>query len=120
MALPEAANDASKFSQSCEKWADYPNNLVYPAEFEHELISYQSAVNDSKKKLFHPTRRVLHMLNLEGENQGESCFNHNSVLDVYQLTLQVSDHVLTPNLKTKAEIQQFLTPEASSPIERYM
>lgn len=88
MALPEPANDASKFSQSCEKWADYPNNLVYPAEFEHELNSYQSAVNDSKMKVFHPTRRVLHMLNLEAENQGESCFNDNSVLDVYQLTLQ--------------------------------
>lgn len=74
MASIGTEHDASRFSQSCDKWADYPTNLVHPLEFEHELASYQSILNDSKVKLFHPNpkKRLLRMLSLETGSEGES------------------------------------------------
>lgn len=101
MALPGIEQDTSKFSLSCEQWADYPANLVYPSEFEHELASYRATLTDSRLKLFHPNprMRLLHIWSLEIESQ---------------------DHILTPNLKTKAEIQQILASGTSCPVERYI
>lgn len=73
MALPGTEHDASRFSESCDKWADYPTNLVYPLEFEHELASYRSILNDSTMKLFHlnPKKRLLRTLSLETGSEGE-------------------------------------------------
>lgn len=74
MALAENEQNALEFSLSCGRWADYPANLVYPSEFEHELDSYRNSLNDPKMSLFHsnPRMRFLRMWSLEKHGQGES------------------------------------------------
>lgn len=73
MALLATEDDASKLLSSCEKWANYPTNLVHPSEFEHELVSYRDILNNSELFLPNP-RKGLRMLSLATASQGESCF----------------------------------------------
>jgi len=73
MAQFENGRNALEFSLSCAKWAEYPKNLAHPSEFEHELDCYHDALNGTGMKLFHPSKRVLHLWSMEMEGQGEFC-----------------------------------------------
>ena len=122
MAQLETGDDALRFSTSCAKWAEYPKNLLYTSEFEHELDSYQAALNDDTINLFHanPTTRVLHMWSMREEGQGKFDVKRQYGACTKQLTLTITDHILTPNMKTAEDIQQITTLETSSPLEKYM
>lgn len=99
MAQFDNGRDALDFSISCAKWAEYPKNLVHPSEFEHELECYQTALNGTEMKLFHPSKRILHLWTMQEEGQ---------------------EHILRADLKTTAEIRQITSVEARSPLEKYM
>lgn len=84
MAQSESGQNALEFYTLCAKWAEYPNNLVHPSEFEHELDSYQAALNDPEMKLFHLNKRMLHIWSMEKEGQSESSFEHPSSHSLYR------------------------------------